>query len=235
VGLTRPGALGSAFPGPAPLGLGFAALEVFPQRRRKPPLQARFLGRFAAFAHGGRLRPEKPRKKDRGKSRFPAIPTHACALWGLVARIAAFAAALLRDSRVGRRRCRSSVVEHSLGKGEVLSSILSGSTTKPLIAGLFRCLYNPSRQFPAERYANSTRQNVENPWTLFTARSGCLRSRCNRKALLVTTCLIRRSAELAGATGKEHHALRKIILGVAIPDAERRSRLHQPSQLMQRT
>ena len=27
--------------------------------------------------------------------------------------------------------CRSSVVEHSLGKGEVDSSILSGSTTKP--------------------------------------------------------------------------------------------------------
>ena len=29
------------------------------------------------------------------------------------------------------RRCRSSVVEHSLGKGEVVSSILTGSTTYP--------------------------------------------------------------------------------------------------------
>jgi hypothetical protein len=28
------------------------------------------------------------------------------------------------------RRCRSSVVEHPLGKGEVVSSILTGSTTK---------------------------------------------------------------------------------------------------------
>ena len=28
-----------------------------------------------------------------------------------------------------RARCRSSVVEHSLGKGEVVSSILTGSTT----------------------------------------------------------------------------------------------------------
>src|SRR5258707_10091816 len=28
-------------------------------------------------------------------------------------------------------RCRSSVVEHSLGKGEVVSSILPGSTRKP--------------------------------------------------------------------------------------------------------
>ena len=30
------------------------------------------------------------------------------------------------------RRCRSSVVEHSLGKGEVDSSILSGSTIKSM-------------------------------------------------------------------------------------------------------
>ena len=30
----------------------------------------------------------------------------------------------------GPRRCRSSVVEHSLGKGEVRSSILRGSTSK---------------------------------------------------------------------------------------------------------
>jgi hypothetical protein len=29
-------------------------------------------------------------------------------------------------------RCRSSVVEHSLGKGEVVSSILTGSTRKAL-------------------------------------------------------------------------------------------------------
>jgi hypothetical protein len=36
------------------------------------------------------------------------------------------------------RRCRSSVVEHSLGKGEVLSSILSGSTIKsPYFIGDF--------------------------------------------------------------------------------------------------
>ena len=36
-----------------------------------------------------------------------------------------------------KARCRSSVVEFSLGKGEVLSSILSGSTiTLPLVAGL---------------------------------------------------------------------------------------------------
>jgi hypothetical protein len=33
-----------------------------------------------------------------------------------------------RDRSLAARRCRSSVVEHSLGKGEVESSILSGST-----------------------------------------------------------------------------------------------------------
>jgi hypothetical protein len=88
---------------------------------------------------------------------------------------------------------------HSLGKGEVLSSILSGSTTKPLIAGLYWYLGHPSRQFPAGRYANSTHQNVENPWTLFTARSTCLRSRCNRKALSVTSCRLRRSPCWQGA------------------------------------
>src|SRR3954466_16053098 len=46
-----------------------------------------------------------------------------------MARIAAFAAASLLNSHPARR-CRSSVVEHSLGKGEVVSSILTGSTRK---------------------------------------------------------------------------------------------------------
>jgi hypothetical protein len=46
-----------------------------------------------------------------------------------MARIAAFAAASLLHSHPARR-CRSSVVEHSLGKGEVVSSILTGSTNK---------------------------------------------------------------------------------------------------------
>jgi hypothetical protein len=36
-----------------------------------------------------------------------------------------------------RQRCRSSVVEHSLGKGEVVSSILTGSTIKSLLHKAF--------------------------------------------------------------------------------------------------
>jgi len=43
-----------------------------------------------------------------------------------------------RSIRPPKARCRSSVVEHSLGKGEVLSSILSGSTIKrPYFIGNF--------------------------------------------------------------------------------------------------
>ena len=38
------------------------------------------------------------------------------------------------------RRCCSSVVEHPLGKGEVVSSILTGSTRKqPIRCGIFIC------------------------------------------------------------------------------------------------
>jgi hypothetical protein len=51
----------------------------------------------------------------------------ACAARGLVARIGAPCGGLLPDSRLGAC-CRSSVVEHSIGNGEVDSSILSGST-----------------------------------------------------------------------------------------------------------
>src|ERR1700736_5466257 len=38
--------------------------------------------------------------------------------------------AAARFARASRWRCRSSVVEHPLGKGEVVSSILTGSTRK---------------------------------------------------------------------------------------------------------
>jgi hypothetical protein len=57
-------------------------------------------------------------------------PARACAGGGLVARIGAPWWGLLADSRIGAC-CRSSVVEHSIGNGEVDSSILSGSTIPP--------------------------------------------------------------------------------------------------------
>ena len=59
--------------------------------------------------------------QKRGTRRALAQPG---ALWQGSARLVG---AFLADSRI-RARCRSSVVEHSIGNGEVDSSILSGST-----------------------------------------------------------------------------------------------------------
>jgi hypothetical protein len=55
--------------------------------------------------------------------------SRACATGDLVARIARLAGPQEADSRVVAC-CRSSVVEHSIGNGEVDSSILSGSTSR---------------------------------------------------------------------------------------------------------
>src|SRR5262249_50804815 len=67
------------------------------------------------------------------------------------------------------RRCRSSVVEHSLGKGEVVSSILTGSTRKMAIflRVFARALTDAIPQFAAERDANMTLSAVRNPYALF--------------------------------------------------------------------
>jgi hypothetical protein len=58
---------------------------------------------------------------------FPA-PARACTRGGLVARTGAPVGVLLGRFQQSRACCRSSVVEHSIGNGEVDSSILSGST-----------------------------------------------------------------------------------------------------------
>jgi hypothetical protein len=124
--------------GCAPFRLGLATLEVLPQRRAQAPLLACFLPAlvraFGPIVHGGkdtnrRGAKEGPLHEDcRGRSVLAPLWT----LW--------------QGSPHSRphflyshpaRRCRSSVVEHSLGKGEVVSSILTGSTRK-----------NPSRALP---------------------------------------------------------------------------------------
>src|SRR5580692_3690153 len=93
-----------------------AALEVFPQRRRQPRAARRpFLG-FAGFDHG------------QSQSMPPAAPQPRAGL----ARLRGLTP-YGNDRGVFRQyisggRCRSSVVEHPLGKGEVVSSILTGST-----------------------------------------------------------------------------------------------------------
>src|SRR5215831_6569588 len=103
--------------------LGLATLEILPQRRAQTPLLPHLLRALSPLVHGRkittrrhateafrcegtRLRHVGPYGKDRS-ARAPFL--------------------------IGRfshpaRRCRSSVVEHPLGKGEVVSSILTGST-----------------------------------------------------------------------------------------------------------
>jgi hypothetical protein len=72
-----------------------------------------------------------------------AASQQGCAGGALMARIVAFAVAIeVRNSgriKSRRARCRSSVVEHPLGKGEVVSSILPGSTIL-LMSALFRSI-----------------------------------------------------------------------------------------------
>ena len=94
--------------------LRFAAAQVFPQGGLQPLLPLRLSLGFAVAAHSVPCR--------------GAIRSDACAPKGLMASITAFRAAF-RGRFQPPVSCRSSVVEHSLGKGEVHSSILCGSTT----------------------------------------------------------------------------------------------------------
>src|SRR5260370_23914423 len=56
-------------------------------------------------------------------------------------------------------------VEHPLGKGEVVSSILTGSTKKCPFYGYYcRCPRECPFRFNTERSANRAGRPVENPW-----------------------------------------------------------------------
>jgi hypothetical protein len=123
--------------GRTPPRLRLAAAQVFPQRRGKPPPFPLLLLGLAVACHPGRLRPAirdrrdlrpsgRPRKTPPQRRRAPA--GRACGSGLLVARIRRACGPPSRPYFYASPRCRSSVVEHSLGKGEVLSSILSGST-----------------------------------------------------------------------------------------------------------
>ncbi len=110
--------------------LGLAALEILPQRDAQTPPLPHPICALGTIVHGTRLGAGGARRK---------------ALWG---RDRPLDGARLRhfrpcgkDRRRSRprsifllllpaSRCRSSVVEHPLGKGEVVSSILTGSTDK---------------------------------------------------------------------------------------------------------
>src|SRR5215469_2294769 len=76
-------------------------------------------------------------------------------------------------SRLLKARCRSSVVEHSLGKGEVVCSIHTGSTTK---TKQIKCFSGGALPFPPivdrERNVFPPAKLGENPGNLF---AGCSR------------------------------------------------------------
>ncbi len=62
--------------------------------------------------------------------------------------------------------------EHPLGKGEVVSSILTGSTKKRRWCGHFRlCPCILICRFDTQRSVNTTFRVVENPGSLFADRS----------------------------------------------------------------
>ena len=141
----------------AGFGLCLAALEVFPQRCAQALLLPSLLCFFRPIVHGHArplsrsegfvLRIEAPRQW-RGARAGPVVrwicvpltmpfnpgckrrlrpPPLACStpLWqGSPQRCSL----LYWSNSQATRRCRSSVVEHPLGKGEVVSSILTGST-----------------------------------------------------------------------------------------------------------
>jgi hypothetical protein len=137
------------FARPAGFVLSLAALEVFPQRRRQP-LEILALG-FGTLRHAQRLRLLRPCGKDR---RVPARERRP-----LPAR--------------GPARCRSSVVEHPLGKGEVVSSILTGSTIKtPINRGFVNQALPSPPPLKHERFAYSPTELGENLGILFDQCSG---------------------------------------------------------------
>jgi hypothetical protein len=105
-----------------------------------------------------------------------------------------------RFSTKPRACCRSSVVEHSLGKGEVVSSILPGSTIKtPCFTAVFAL-------FP-ERLSGSYRQNRGETWHRQTGKiRGNMFPTRSQSALTPTGALIsRRLSKMASSfTGAIH-------------------------------
>ena len=90
------------------------------------------MGRIGSSSAGGVLPPVRGRK-DRHRNPYwliaPTAYTAPAVSWRVASgRGCAAKGDPLESAGFRAGRCRSSVVEHSLGKGEVESSILSGST-----------------------------------------------------------------------------------------------------------
>ncbi len=125
--------------------LGFPAQQIFAQSLRRPLLGFGVGSRprrWSQFAQGTHLflwistLPGQTRRIEPDNSSFSACRqgvAHPGGLWH-VPRLLGQGSSPLSPSR----RCRSSVVEHPLGKGEVRSSILRGSTIFLLFIKTFR-------------------------------------------------------------------------------------------------
>ena len=153
------------------LCLGLATLEVLPQRRAQAPLLACLLPAlvraFGPLVHGGKDTNRRGAKEGplcegcRGRSVLAPLWT----LW----QGSPHSRPHLFYSHPARR-CRSSVVEHSLGKGEVVSSILTGSTRKsPINKGLShtrenalgKIVQNKARTRRAKTHQISTKRSAD--------------------------------------------------------------------------
>src|SRR5437899_10952864 len=119
-GACRLGRSGTAF------RLRLAPLEVFSQRRAQTPLSSQLLCTLVTTAHGNNIRSRREVSEGpRSDRRLNGARLRHFWPCGKDRR-----ARFNRYFRNRTRRCRSSVVEHPLGKGEVVSSILTGSTSK---------------------------------------------------------------------------------------------------------
>jgi hypothetical protein len=112
--------------------LGLAALKILPQRGAQTPPLPHPVCALGTIVHGARLGTGGARRKTLWGSDRPldgARLRHFCPC-GKDRRARGQVPFLLLPPA---SRCRSSVVEHPLGKGEVVSSILTGSTRNQIL------------------------------------------------------------------------------------------------------
>ena len=117
--------------------LGLATLKILPQRGAQTPPLPHPVCALGTIVHGTRLGTGGARRKALWRTDRPLDGARLRHFrpYGKDRRARGRVPFLLFSPPAGR--CRSSVVEHPLGKGEVVSSILTGSTRKsPIDKGL---------------------------------------------------------------------------------------------------
>ncbi len=141
------------------------------RHRTLPRMVGNRIGSRGLAAFAGACRQQAPFFDDFGP--FPACP-RACARGALVARTGRLVGGHLGRFPQYRACCRSSVVEHSIGNGEVDSSILSGSTIHPIE------IRDGGKEDPTAVGMRSARINIDIDWNRSncrTHRSSCCKGR----------------------------------------------------------